>query len=92
MKLIRKIFGNKSKYCEDFGHDLQWHDRRIERYPTTEMRCVLVAIDVTANICKHCGFVAGYKEKENGNRNHFQSVTMPDRLWKEIKEKGYIFK
>jgi hypothetical protein len=87
-KWLRKIFGNKEKYCSDFGHSFKKEYDWIQRQPKDEWRCVLVKALLITTKCTHCGLIESQEESPRG-KVEYTGASLPDSHWEEIRLKGY---
>ncbi len=79
MIFLQELFNSALK-CKRKGHKPKEVDRRIR----TGMR----DYRQKAIICRRCGEVIDEISREH--LETYTSVTMPQRMWDEIREKGYV--
>lgn len=83
---LRELFSRRLK-CEWIGHDMKEEQIKI-RKKSNEWREVVADFMATRHRCKRCGEAGEPKVVEK--IDWFSSCSMPDSMWAEMKEKGYL--
>lgn len=86
MRRFKELFNSRLK-CERIGHDMKEEQIKV-RKSSYEWREVVADFKATRCKCKRCGETT---EPTIGEKvDWYSSCSMPDSMWAEIKEKGYL--
>lgn len=86
MRWLKEFF-NPALFCERKGHDFKIVRGRVRKRDKDR---ISICVDYKADIreCKNCG--KKELEKIVEYIEGYSSVTMPNSMWDELREKGYI--
>jgi hypothetical protein len=85
MRWLKELL-RPARKCERVGHNCTWVRRKIRR--RGEGRIVVEDFNATFDICKRCGKTDGPRDEKRVD--WFTGCTMPNYMWEELDQKGYV--
>lgn len=86
LRSFKELFNSRLK-CERIGHDMKEEQIKV-RKKSYEWREVVADFKATRCRCKRCGETTEPTISEKVD--WFSSCSMPDSMWEQIREKGYL--